>query len=32
MAKAYLDITLRIIGIDRAGISAVYNLYKGPFL
>ncbi|MDM1295784.1 hypothetical protein HX021_15955 [Sphingobacterium sp. N143] len=32
MAKAYLDIRLTIEGIDRAGISAVYNLYKEPFL
>lgn len=32
MAKAYLDIELTIEGIDRAGVTAVYNLYKDPFL
>ncbi|WP_312191707.1 hypothetical protein [Sphingobacterium sp.] len=32
MAKAYLDIKLTIEGIDRAGVTAVYNLYKDPFL
>jgi len=32
MAKAYLDILLTIQGIDRAGVTAVYNLYKEPFL
>lgn len=32
MAKAYLEITLTIDGIDRAGVTAVYSLYKEPFL
>lgn len=32
MAKAYLAITLTIDGIDRAGATAVYSLYKEPFL
>ncbi|WP_345232897.1 hypothetical protein [Olivibacter ginsenosidimutans] len=32
MAKAYLEITLTIDGIDRAGVAGVYNLYKEPFL
>ncbi|MBN8789816.1 MAG: hypothetical protein J0I84_22270 [Terrimonas sp.] len=32
MAKAYLEITLTIDGIDRAGATAVYILYKDPFL
>lgn len=32
MAKAYLDIKLTVEGLDRAGITAVYNLYKAPFL
>jgi len=32
MAKAYLDIILTIQGLDRAGVTAVYNLYKEPFL
>lgn len=32
MVKAYLDISLTIEGLDRAGITAVYNLYKEPFL
>ncbi|OJZ05771.1 hypothetical protein [Sphingobacterium sp. 40-24] len=32
MASAYLDISLTIEGLDRAGITAVFNLYKEPFL
>ncbi len=32
MAKAYLEITLTIDGIDRAGVTAVCALYKEPFL
>lgn len=32
MVKAYLEIKLTIKGIDRAGVTAVYSLYKGPFL
>lgn len=32
MAKAYLEITLTIDGIDRAGAMAVFTLYKEPFL
>lgn len=32
MAKAYLEITLTISGIDRAGAMAVFTLYKEPFL
>lgn len=32
MINAYLEITLTIDGIDRAGVTAVYTLYKEPFL
>lgn len=32
MVRAYLDISLTIEGLDRAGITAVFNMYKGPFL
>lgn len=32
MTKAYLEISLTIEGLDRAGITAVYNMYKEPFL
>lgn len=32
MSKAYLEITLTVGGIDRAGAACVYNLYKEPFL
>lgn len=32
MVKAYLEITLTIDGIDRAGSTAVFILYKDPFL
>lgn len=32
MANAYLEMTLTIYGIDRAGVTAVYALYKEPFL
>ncbi len=32
MVKAYLEITLTIDGIDRAGATAVYILVKEPFL
>ncbi|MBF9255796.1 hypothetical protein I2I11_21030 [Pontibacter sp. 172403-2] len=32
MAKAYLEITLKIDAADREGAAGVYNQYKGPFL
>lgn len=32
IAKAYLEITLTIEGLDRAGVAGVYALYKKPFL
>ncbi len=32
MVKAYLEITLTIDNIDRASATAVYILYKEPFL
>ena len=32
MTKAYLEITLTIEGLDRAGAAAVYTLYREPFL
>ncbi|MFD1772289.1 hypothetical protein [Sphingobacterium suaedae] len=32
MVKAYLEITLTVDGIDRAGATAVYALYKEAFL
>ena len=32
MAKAYLEITLRIDEADRANAAGVYNKYKAPFL
>ncbi|QNL52213.1 hypothetical protein H8S90_11930 [Olivibacter sp. SDN3] len=32
MVKAYLEIILTIDGLDRAGVTAVYTLYKEPFL
>lgn len=32
MAKAYLVITLTIVGMDLAGAAVVYCLYKHPFL
>ncbi len=32
MAKAYLEITLTIDDLDRAGATAVYILHKEPFL
>ncbi|WP_313261512.1 hypothetical protein [Sphingobacterium sp.] len=32
MAKVYLEVTLTIDGMDRAGATAVYILYKDPFL
>ncbi|TZF84741.1 hypothetical protein FW774_07095 [Pedobacter sp. BS3] len=32
MAKAYLEITLKINEADRPGAAGVYNSYKAPFL
>lgn len=32
MAKSYLEITLAIDSTDRAGATAVYILYREPFL
>lgn len=32
MAKAYLEITLRIEEENRANAAGVYNRYKAPFL
>ena len=32
MAKAYLEITLKINEADRANASGVYTKYKAPFL
>jgi len=32
MVKAYLEITLTIEGLDRAGAATVYAMYKEPFL
>lgn len=32
MLKAYLQITLTIEGVDRAGAAGIYSLYREPFL
>jgi hypothetical protein len=32
MTKAYLEITVRVSGADRAKAGAVYSKYKQPFL
>ncbi len=32
MTKAYLEITMKIAGDNRAKAGAVYNQYKQPFL
>ncbi len=32
MVKAYVEITLTIKGLDRAGVATVYTMYKEPFL
>jgi hypothetical protein len=32
MTKAYLEITMRVSGADRAKAGAVYSKYKQPFL
>lgn len=32
MAKAYLEISLKINDADRANAAGVYNQYKAPFL
>jgi len=32
MAKAYLEITLKIDNADRSDAAGVYNQYKAPFL
>lgn len=32
MAKAYLEISLKINDADRANAGGVYNQYKAPFL
>lgn len=32
MAKAYLEITLKIDEADRAGAAGIYSKYKAPFL
>jgi len=32
MAKAYLEITVKVSGADRAKAGAVYSKYKQPFL
>ena len=32
MTKAYLEITLKVAGADRAKAGAVYSKYKQPFL
>ena len=32
MTKAYLEITVKVSGADRANAGAVYSKYKQPFL
>ena len=32
MNKAYLEITMKVAGADRAKAGAVYAKYRGPFL
>ena len=32
MAKAYLEITMKVSGADRTKAGAVYSKYKPPFL
>lgn len=32
MAKAYLEITLKVDNADRKNAAGVYNQYKAPFL
>jgi hypothetical protein len=32
MVKAYLEITMKVSGVDRAKAGAVYSKYKPPFL
>jgi hypothetical protein len=32
MTKAYLEITMKVSGADRAKAGAVYSKYKQPFL
>ncbi|MFZ5876538.1 MAG: hypothetical protein ACOYXU_09030 [Nitrospirota bacterium] len=32
MIKAYLEITMKVSGVDRAKAGAVYSKYKPPFL
>jgi hypothetical protein len=32
MKKAYLEITMKVAGVDRAKAGAVYSKYKAPFL
>ena len=32
MTKAYLEITMKVSGADRAKAGAVYSKYKPPFL
>ncbi len=32
MAKAYLEITMKVSATDRAKAGAVYSKYKQPFL
>ena len=32
MKKAYLEITMKVAGPDRAKAGAVYSKYKAPFL